>query len=313
MNSSIERVPPSCPSCGGRRTRFIGHIPATNRFAGRRLEKSLSGGGLYACRECFLSFRYPRRDSRFFDSLYEEAPQDAWSCHAETRGDWRIAAAWLARDVKEGRLLDVGCFDGGFLESLDGSYQRHGIEINEKAASAARSKGIEVIGRDFADVERHPASFDAVTALDVVEHTADPLLFLSRLAQATRPGGVVIVSTGNTEALSWRLMGSRYLYCTIAEHISFINPKWCRWAAPRLGLNVGRMEKFSHERAGVRRRAAQLAKNMGYRLFPAATAWLRRKNLAGRVDASAAPELRDHPPVWSAAKDHLLILFRKIS
>jgi 2-polyprenyl-3-methyl-5-hydroxy-6-metoxy-1,4-benzoquinol methylase len=310
MKADTEGVPVSCPSCGGRHTRFIGEIPATNRFAGRILDKPLSGGGLYACRECFLSFRHPRRDSLFFDSLYEAAPHDAWSSRAETRNDWSIAAAWLRREVKQGRLLDVGCFDGGFLELLGSSYQRHGIEINENAANAARSKGIHIIGRDFAELESCPGSFDAVTALDVMEHVADPLLFLARLAKATRPKGGIIVSSGNTEALSWRLMGSRYLYCTIAEHISFINPTWCRWAASRLGLHVCRMEKFSHEKAHLRKRAEELIKNMGYRLFPSASAWLRKMHLAGGLDVSADPSLHNHPPVWSSAKDHVLILFR---
>lgn len=48
-----------CPDCEGN-VEPIGSIPATDVFAGRTLERLLSGGFLYCCRQCSLGFRWPR-------------------------------------------------------------------------------------------------------------------------------------------------------------------------------------------------------------------------------------------------------------
>ena len=57
-------------------------------------------------------------------------------------------------------ILDVGCFDGGFLDSLGSRYERHGIEINEQASQEAQRKGVDIIGTDFSDLEKLSGSYD---------------------------------------------------------------------------------------------------------------------------------------------------------
>ena len=311
MSSSPHHIPVPCPSCSSDQTLLLGEIPSTNLFAGRILTAPLSGGFLYECKTCFLLFRFPRLPGSHFNSLYRQADIATWSARSEERRDWIIAATWLKSAVERGMILDVGCFDGGFLESLGGRYKRHGIEINEQASQEAQRKGVDIIGTDFADLEKLSGSYNGVTALDVIEHVPDPFQFLALLAKATRPGGTVIISTGNTDALSWRLMGSRYLYCTIAEHISFINARWCHQAALCLGLQVCRIAKFSHGNATFPRRVSELVKNLFYLFFPRAAAWLRKKRLVGQVEASVDPSLQNHPPVWGSAKDHFTIMFQK--
>jgi 2-polyprenyl-3-methyl-5-hydroxy-6-metoxy-1,4-benzoquinol methylase len=304
-------MPIPCPSCLSHQTLLVGEIPSANLFAGRVLTAPLSGGFLYECKTCFLLFRFPRLAGSDSNFLYRQADKATWSARSEERRDWTLAATWLTSAAEGGMILDVGCFDGGFLDSLGSRYERHGVEINEQASQEAQRKGVDIIGTDFSDLEKLFGSYDGVTALDVIEHVPDPFRFLALLAQVTRPGGTVIISTGNTDAPSWRLMGSRYLYCTIAEHISFINARWCHQAALRLGLQVCRIEKFSHGKATFPRRVSELVKNLFYLFFPQAAAWLRKKRLVGHVEASIDPSLQNHPPVWGSAKDHFMILFHK--
>ena len=304
-------MPVPCPSCSSHQTLLLGEISSKNLFAGRILTVPLSGGFLYECKTCFLLFRFPRLTDSDFNTLYRQADKATWSSRSEERKDWFIAATWLKSALERGMILDVGCSDGGFLDSLGSRYKRHGIEINDQASQEAKRRGIHIIGTDFADLEELSGTYDAVTALDVIEHVPDPFRFLALLAKVTRPGGTLIISTGNTDAPSWRLMGSRYLYCTIAEHISFINARWCHQAATRLGLQVCRMEKFSHRNATFPRRISELMKNLFYLFFPRAAAWLRKKRLAGKVEVSVDASLQNHPPVWGSAKDHFMILFQK--
>ena len=136
--------------------------------------------------------------------------------------------------------------------------------------------------------------------------------FLAQLAQAASPGGLVIVATGNTDASSWRFMGSRYWYCHIAEHISFINPAWAHRAAHHLGLDVVAIQTFSHvdSRGKWGRRLREMIVNLAYRASPWMFARLRQLG-AGGIDVVRFPELLEVPPYWLTAQDHILVVFKK--
>ncbi len=207
-------------------------------------------------------------------------------------------------------VVDVGCFDGKFLRSVESIHSRFGIEIHEASRAKARESGIHLIGTDFAALTETETVFDVVTAFDVIEHTHNPMDFLARLAGVTRENGIVIVSTGNSDAPSWRLLGSRYWYCVIGEHLSFINPNWCAWAAPRVGLELKQIITFSHVNATWWQRIVDVAKNLFYAVFPRGFAWLRKMGLGGE-EYRGHKVLLDNPPSWMSAKDHFICFFEK--
>ncbi|MBC7985782.1 MAG: methyltransferase domain-containing protein, partial [Sphingomonadaceae bacterium] len=74
-----------------------------------------------------------------------------------------------------------------------------------------------------------PGAYDLVTAMEVVEHAADPRAFVAGLAAALAPGGLAILSTPNRTALS------RLAMITIGEGAGLI-PKgthdWSRFLKP---------------------------------------------------------------------------------
>jgi hypothetical protein len=107
-------------------------------------------------------------------------------------------------------------------------------------------------------------------------------------------------------------MGSRYWYCAIAEHISFINEQWCYHTAKLLHLDVEHIRKFSHiGRSTLSRVVLDVAKNFLYRFAPSVTGELREIGLGG-VDASRHKELSYYPPSWASSRDHIVAAFRKL-
>lgn len=296
-----------CPDCSGN-GHLVGQIPATDFFAGRILREPLSGGALYRCTRCSLGFRWPRLSKDRLDDLYAQGGALTWTAQTDSRRDWRIARQWITQRLpRRSKILDIGCFDGGFLEPLVEHHDCHGIEIHPEAAERARAKGVVVVGSDFSALS---GSFDCITAFDVIEHVERPHAFLKDCLSALKQGGLLLISTGNQDALVFRLMGSRYRYYTIAEHISFVSPKWfSRWSES-LGYEIEVRTSFSHGGGAFRQSLKEAAINLLYRFFPGGFRLLRRSGFGGK-DTVVHPELADHPPVWSNVRDHFMVLARK--
>jgi SAM-dependent methyltransferase len=299
-----------CPGCQAADTVNLGRIPAADNFAGRRLARAIPGGSLYRCRRCRLGYRYPRLALWEADELYRQGAESAWSPEFAGRTDWRLARERiLARFGAGFAVLDVGCFDGGFLGGLTRG-RRCGIEINAQAAARARARGVDIIGAQWDDPDVDSAAFDVVTAFDLIEHLPDPAAFLRTCAARLRPGGLLFISTGNLDAWSWRMAGARYWYCTIPEHISFLCPHWFGVSASPACLAAKQMIAFSHDDAPLAVRLKETAAGLLYSGAPDVFAWLRQRGV-GRLDVAARPEVGDTPPRWQSARDHVLAVFEK--
>jgi 2-polyprenyl-6-hydroxyphenyl methylase/3-demethylubiquinone-9 3-methyltransferase len=138
--------------------------------------------------------------------------------------DW-IDQHWAldehSRRPLEGKsALDVGCGAGLLAEPL----ARLGaaviaIDPAEELIAAARDhaagQGLPIDYR-VAAVETIDGTFDLITAMEVIEHTADPQQFLKDLANRLAPNGLLILSTPN--ATAW----SRLMTITLAESFGAI-------------------------------------------------------------------------------------------
>lgn len=95
-----------------------------------------------------------------------------------------------------GALLDVGCGIGNFLlTAREAGWQVAGVEVSEKAAAVARSRGLDVETDRLEESRRPAGKFDAVTLWDVLPHFDDPVDAMRVVHQKLRPGGVVFLET----------------------------------------------------------------------------------------------------------------------
>jgi SAM-dependent methyltransferase len=157
------------------------------------------------------------------------------------RGRRRVIRAELDRlPLAPGAVvLDAGCGSGRTLLELVRYGEVHGIELNPAAAEAARSRGCgEVrIGR-LEELPWDSSTFDLITCLDVIEHTADDRIALSELRRVTKPGGWLLVTVPAYQAL-WSL------HDEANHHYRRYGRRSLRSAAVAAGWTIVRMSSFN--------------------------------------------------------------------
>jgi SAM-dependent methyltransferase len=103
-------------------------------------------------------------------------------------------------------ILELGCGSGGLLAYLErrGFSHARGIDISAEQVQLARRRGVNAERWDaFEYLAQHEGAFQALVAVDVLEHFArDELVRLAPLAYAAlKPGGRLLVQTANGAGL----------------------------------------------------------------------------------------------------------------
>ena len=139
---------------------------------------------------------------------------------AQIDAHWHVDAR--ERFALAGRTaIDVGCGAGLLAEPLARmGGQVTGVDAAPENIAVARShavgQGLEIdyFAGELAALP--PATFDLVTAMEVVEHVTDPAAFIAGLAARLAPGGLMILSTPN------RTMLSKLLLVEAAERVGAV-------------------------------------------------------------------------------------------
>jgi len=116
--------------------------------------------------------------------------------------------------------LDVGCGAGLLSEPLARlGATVVGVDASPEVIAVARehaaTDGLDIDYR-VADVAGLGGAFDLVTAMEVVEHVAEPAAFVRALAKRLAPGGLLMMSTPNATAMS------RLMMIVVAEGLGHI-------------------------------------------------------------------------------------------
>lgn len=98
-----------------------------------------------------------------------------------------------------GRVLDIGCGAGHFARHVPE------VEYTGFEADAAAVSGTTLSGDLGCIVREHGATFDVVTAFQVLEHAADPMGFLRQCVALLKPGGTVVIGVPDHESYLGRL------------------------------------------------------------------------------------------------------------
>lgn len=154
------------------------------------------------------------------NQLYDQLGERWYSADddpvALLRAESRLRNPWVSSRLREhhgsnASLLDIGC-GAGFLSN---ALAREGFDVvgldssDESLAVARRHDETNSVRYQAGNALALPypaASFDAVSAMDFLEHVEDPAAVVAEAARVLRPRGLFFFHTFNRNPLAWLIV-----------------------------------------------------------------------------------------------------------
>jgi 2-polyprenyl-3-methyl-5-hydroxy-6-metoxy-1,4-benzoquinol methylase len=196
-----------------------------------------NGLELVRCERCRLVYTALRPDPRDVATLYDESYfrnatsgvvgyADYIGDEANLRRTFARRLRRLERFVHPGRLLDVGCASGFFLdEARKRGWRVEGLDVSPYAAEYTRRRfGAVVHEVDLAGLASPGGVYDLLTMWDVIEHVPDPLGCLRAASSVLRKGGILALATPDVDSVPARVMDGRWIgYKLSREHLYYFS------------------------------------------------------------------------------------------
>jgi SAM-dependent methyltransferase len=238
------------------------------------------------CTECGLG----RAEAHDFDprqyythDYFSGGHADGYAHYLDAERVLRREFAGTVRFIRKhcdgGRLLELGCAYGFFLQEARRHFDVAGIELAEDAAAHCRRDRLRVL-TGVAD-DAHLAELgpmDVIVLLDVIEHLPEPHETLSLCARHLRPGGIVVLTTGDFGSTLARIAGASWRLMTPPQHLWFFTAPSIERLAARLDLRV---EALDHP----------------WKIVPASLIWFQLARMLGLKSTGAALASRLGVPV----------------
>lgn len=230
----------SCLACGGQRLKNyldLGEQPLANSFCKEEEELPSYPLSVNFCRECFHSQLTISVDPHllFANYLYVSG----------TTNTLRDYFEWLSLRLLEtfpigSKVLDLASNDGSFLKvAKSKGFQVLGVDPAANLMDSALRNGVPTIC-DFwpgGTAEFFTEDFDAIVAMNVFAHVANPLAFLKAARNALKPGGRIYIQTSQAKMFMNGEFDTIY-----HEHLSFFSARSMQRIAIRAGLQIKRGE-----------------------------------------------------------------------
>ena len=188
---------------------------------------------IVTCGDCRLQFADP-----LTSEAAEAALEKLGEAFVETyireepsyRAYFRRKASDLLKVMSQGRLLDVGCATGVFLdEARRAGFQGTGLDLMPSAVDYARNRlGVDVRLGLLKEMRFAGEQFDVVTLFQIIEHVADPVGLVTEAARVLKPGGILVVTTPDRHGLFSRVLGRRWFEYYNEEHLTYFNDQSLR-------------------------------------------------------------------------------------
>jgi len=220
--------------------------PACGQTTNHAFRYKTNGCAIWQCEGCGLG----RAETTDFDPQAYYTGGYFSGQRSDGYSDYRAAEPVLRREFARsvafvhgyrggGRLLDLGCAYGFFLKEAQRHFDAWGIELAEEAAAHGRRSGLQVLSgvADETNMAR-VGDVDVITLFDVIEHLPQPHETLALCCRYLKPGGIIVITTGDFRSLAARVFGVKWRLMTPPQHLWFFTKESLRRMSAHLGLTL---------------------------------------------------------------------------
>lgn len=203
--------------------------------------------GIVKCPGCGLDY-FP--DNADTSALYQRdyfhgAEYQSYSEEKEIlQRNFRPRLEDILKKQSSGKLLEIGCAYGFFLDLAKAHFQVKGVDITVEGTESARKNfGVNTICADFSSLPDESGSYDVICLWDTIEHLPEPFVYLKKAAAWLKPGGHLWLTTGDIGSHIARARGAKWRQIHPPTHLYYFDRSTIEKALLQAGL---KMEKFEH-------------------------------------------------------------------
>ena len=155
----------------------------------------------------------------------------------------------ITEHVKQGRILDIGCGRGLFLDVMRlGGWSVIGTELNEETASyATKVFGLEILPGDLVQHQLPGESLDAININQVLEHLKNPREVLMECRRLLRRSGLLVISVPDLRSLQFTVGKESWFLLDLPCHLFHFSEEGLKDLLKKNGFHIKRVKRFNRE------------------------------------------------------------------
>jgi glycosyltransferase involved in cell wall biosynthesis/SAM-dependent methyltransferase len=190
------------------------------------------------CQNCGIVYTWPlltAKEIYKYYPTYREIPARGSADTLVVREQYRKIRPFLK---KKGKILDVGCSQGGFLFFMKKlGWDVCGIELVKGAATIAQRNDLKIIIADF-DKVNIKTKYDLITFWVVLEHFRDPNQTLKQTRKLIKDQGLLVLEVPNFDSYQRRIFKSHWLGFGTPRHYFHYSQKTLSQLLAKNGFEV---------------------------------------------------------------------------
>ncbi|MDD5400646.1 MAG: class I SAM-dependent methyltransferase [Sulfurimonas sp.] len=153
----------------------------------------------------------------------------------------------IEKVTEKGNILDIGCSAGGFLDiAKKNDFKTFGVELNEKEAAYAKSKGHTIYNNLLSNIKLD-VKMDAITLWDVFEHLKDGEIYLNEMRPLLSENGVIFLQIPSADSLAAKMLQEKCNMFDGIEHVNLYSFKAIEKLVSKCGFSIESFETVISE------------------------------------------------------------------
>lgn len=229
----MELYPVNCQLCGGDQSEEV---------------ISFKGSRYVRCCNCGLVYLNPRPPPDYLDKFYKGSESFTIDIHKDPYPETAAYQFRFSINIKtinkfqqnKGRLLDIGCAWGYFLNSAEEEgWDAYGVELSRSESEYAKARfGLKVFNGNVVEAGFPSQYFDVVTLWHTLEHFSNPVLELSEIKRILKKDGLLVVEVPSSKMVKEDLLNGKIIPGRPPMHLLYYSADTLRLLFQKTGFKV---------------------------------------------------------------------------